>query len=341
MYSFASDYLEGAHPRILEALQRESILQHPGYGEDTITKETNQIIRDLIGNPKADIYYVEGGTQANMAVITALLRPSEGVICAETGHIWAHETGSIEATGHRVITTSHEEGKLRPEDIEKALSQYTMRPHVLKPGMVYLANATEVGTVYTLSELKAVRECCLRNNLLLFMDGARLGSALAASDLTWKDLASLTDVFYIGGTKNGALLGEAIVFNNPALSHDFDYIRKQRGALLAKCWVLSLQFRELLSDGLYMELAKKSNAQAKRIASALKEAGYEFLANSPTNQVFPIVDAKQMEILAKDYVFEEWADMPDGRKAIRFVASWFTPNEAIDELIGKACALRK
>lgn len=339
MYSFASDYLEGAHPRILEALQAESVLQHPGYGEDLITEEANQIIRGLIGNPKADIYYVEGGTQANMAVITALLRPSEGVICAETGHIWAHETGSIEATGHRVITTSHKEGKLRPEDIEKALSQYTMRPHVLKPGMVYLANATEVGTVYTQAELKAVRECCLKHDLLLFMDGARLGSALAASDLEWKDLADLTDVFYIGGTKNGALLGEAIVFNNPSLSHDFDYIRKQRGALLAKCWVLSLQFRELLKDGLYQQLAHKANRQAKEIAQAFRDAGFEFLAESPTNQVFPIVNARQQEVLSEDFVFEEWEEVAGKGMAIRFVCSWYTPEEAIQTLIQKIQSL--
>lgn len=341
MYSFASDYLEGAHSAVLERLSKESCIQHPGYGEDSLSLSTEELIKNLIGNPKARVYFLEGGTQCNMAVICSLLRPSEGVICATTGHIWAHETGAIEATGHRVITTSHNEGKLRPSDVEAALSEYTMRPHVLKPGMVYIANSTEVGTVYSLKELEDLHECCKKNGLLFYMDGARLGTALAASDVAWTDLARLTDVFYIGGTKNGALLGEAVVFNDPSLAPDFDYIRKQRGALLAKTWVIAAQFDVLLKDGLYLELAAKANRQSQKIASALQKAGFEFLALSPTNQVFPVVTRREEEILQKDFVFEEWADMGENLVAIRFVCSWWTAEEEVDNLIEKVTALRK
>lgn len=343
MYSFTCDYSEGAHPNILKKLQEENYVQHPGYGEDEVTNEAIELIRQRIGNPKANVYFVIGGTQANMAVISALLRSPEAVICVEGGHIFAHETGAIEATGHRVITVPGIQGKLTTEGIEKALDDYFMRPHMVKPAMVYISDATEVGTIYTKAELQAISEFCRSHKLLLYLDGARLGSALTSdeNDLTLHDLTELTDVFYIGGTKNGALLGEAIVFNDPNLYPDFDYVRKERGALLAKGWSLGVQFGELFKDDLYFKLARHANVLAKKLSAALKNAGYDFLADSPTNQVFPIVTKSEMAILAKKYIFEEWQPIDNNHSAIRFVTSWATDEAHVDELIKDCEALRQ
>lgn len=335
MYSFTCDYSEGAHPNILKKLQEENYVQHPGYGEDQVTSEAIELIRQQIGNPKASIFFVIGGTQANMAVISALLRSPEAVICVDGGHIFAHETGAIEATGHRVITVPGIQGKLTPAAIQKALDDYFMRPHMVKPAMVYVSNATEVGTIYKKAELQAISEFCRAHKLLLYLDGARLGSALTSdeNDLTLHDLTELTDVFYIGGTKNGALFGEAIVFNDPELYPDFDYVRKERGALLAKGWVLGVQFGELFKDDLYFKIARQANVLAKKLSTALKEAGFEFLADSPTNQVFPIVTKAEKAILAKKYIFEDWQPIDEQHTAIRFVTSWATEEKDVDELI--------
>lgn len=342
MYSFTCDYSEGAHPNVLKKLQELNYVQHPGYGEDTVTDEAIERIRQSIGNPKASIYFVIGGTQANMAVISALLRTPEAVICVEGGHIFAHETGAIEATGHRVITVPGIQGKLTPAGIQKALDDYFMRPHMVKPAMVYVSDATEVGTIYKKAELQAISDFCRAHKLLLYLDGARLGSALTAedNDLTLHDLTELTDAFYIGGTKNGALFGEAIIFNDPELYPDFDYVRKERGALLAKGWLLGAQFGELFKDDLYFKIARHANMLAKKLASALKEAGYDFLAESTTNQIFPIVTKEEMASLAQKYVFEEWQPIDEHRTAIRFVTSWATDEEHVDELISDCVALR-
>ncbi len=333
MHSFTCDYSEGAHPNILKRLAEANLGQYPGYGEDSITHEAIDIIRQKTGNRQAAVYFVIGGTQANMTIISSLLRPHEGVICTDGGHIWSHETGAIEATGHRVITAGGRDGKLRPEDIGHALEQYTMRPHVLKPAMVYISDSTEIGTIYTKAELEALHTFCKGHGLLLYMDGARLGSALTAqgNDLTLHDLAELTDVFYIGGTKNGALMGEAIVFNDPALCPDFDYMRKERGALLAKGWLLGLQFSELLRNDLYFELAAHANRQADRLRHALSDGGYRMLVASPTNQIFPILSDRQIEELQKKYVFEMWERVDDSHAAVRFVTSWATTEEAVTE----------
>lgn len=335
MYSFTCDYSEGAHPNVLKRLQELNYVQHPGYGEDAVTNEAIELIRQRIGNPKASIYFVIGGTQANMAVISALLRTPEAVICVEGGHIFAHETGAIEATGHRVITVPGVQGKITPAGIQKALDDYFMRPHMVKPAMVYVSNATEVGTIYKKAELQAISKFCKEHKLLLYLDGARLASALMAedNDLTLHDLTELTDAFYIGGTKNGALFGEAIVFNDPDLYPDFDYVRKERGALLAKGWLLGAQFGELFKDDLYFKIAKHANGLAKKLATALKEAGFAFLAESTTNQIFPIVTKQEMDILAKKYIFEEWQSIDENHSAIRFVTSWATDEEHVEELI--------
>lgn len=341
MISFTCDYSEGAHPRILDRLNETNLAAHPGYGEDSITKEAENIIRQAIGNPDASIYFVVGGTQANMLVISALLRSPEAVICVDGGHIHSHETGAIEATGHRVITTAGENGKLTPKGIEKVLADYTMRPHVLKPAMVYISDATELGTIYTKAELKAIHDCCKAHNLLLYLDGARLGSALTAesNDICLHDLAELTDVFYIGGTKNGALFGEAIVMNDPNLYTDFDYVRKERGALLAKGWLLGLQFAELFRDNLYFDLAQHANRLAKRLKEAIVEAGFSMLSDSPTNQVFPILTIEQIKQLQKNFTFEEWQIVDEQHIGVRFVCSWANTDEQVDQLIAELKAL--
>ena len=343
MYSFTCDYSEGAHPNVLKRLQELNYVQHPGYGEDAVTNEAIELIRQRIGNPKASIYFVIGGTQANMAVISALLRTPEAVICVEGGHIFAHETGAIEATGHRVITVPGVQGKITPAGIQKALDDYFMRPHMVKPAMVYVSNATEVGTIYKKAELQAISKFCKEHKLLLYLDGARLASALMAedNDLTLHDLTELTDAFYIGGTKNGALFGEAIVFNDPDLYPDFDYVRKERGALLAKGWLLGAQFGELFKDDLYFKIAKHANGLAKKLARALKESGFAFLAESTTNQIFPIVTKQEMDILAKKYIFEEWQSIDENHSAIRFVTSWATEEAHVDELIKDVIDLRR
>src|SRR5690625_4285742 len=291
MYSFKNDYSEGAHPNILKKLIETNLAQQSGYGDDVYSQQAKEIIKQKTANPAASIYFVSGGTQANLLVIASLLQLHEAVISAETGHIYTHETGAIEATGHRIITVDTKDGKLEPSDIEKVLKNYALRPHVVKPKMVYVSNSTEIGTIYSKEELQQLYEYCQAKNLLLFLDGARLGHALTATDntMTLKDIAALTDVFYLGGTKNGALLGEAIVFNNPNLAPDFDYVIKQKGAMLAKGRLLGIQFLELFQDDLYFRLAEHANKMAQMISYAIKKKGYDFLTESTTNQIFPIL----------------------------------------------------
>jgi threonine aldolase len=294
-----------------------------------------------MNNLDATIYFVSGGTQTNMLVIAALLQVHEAVISAKTGHIFAHETGAIEATGHRVITVGANDGKIKPADIEKVLHDYSLRPHVVKPKLVYISNATEIGTIYHKSELERLSDVCKLRGLLLFLDGARLGHALTAenNDLTLKDIAKLTDMFYIGGTKNGALLGEAIVFNKPHLAPEFDYVLKQKGALLAKGRLLGIQFLELFKDDLYFDLAKHANKMAMKISDALKEKGYSFLTQSTTNQIFPILPKTLIDKLKQKYLFYEWAAVDETKVAIRLITSWATDETKVDELIKDLHAL--
>lgn len=252
MYNFRNDYSEGAHTNILQKLIETNLQQQQGYGEDEYSFQAKQILRKKLENHDASIYFVSGGTQSNLLVISALLKIHEAVISTNIGHIFSHETGAIEAVGHRIITVEAVNGKLKPEAICSVLKNYNLRPHVVKPKMVYISNTTEIGSVYSKNELIELSRFCKSNNLLLFMDGARLGNALMAenNDLTLSDISQLTDVFYIGGTKNGALLGEAIVFNNQSLAPDFDYVLKQKGALLAKGRLLGVQFLELFKNDL-------------------------------------------------------------------------------------------
>lgn len=335
MYNFKNDYSEGAHPNILNKLIETNLVQHLGYGEDDYSNQAKEILKQKIANTEASIYFVSGGTQTNLLVISTLLQVHEAVISAKTGHIYAHESGAIEATGHRVITVDTAEGKIKPADIQKVLNDYSLRPHVVKPKMVYVSNSTEIGTIYSKTELQQLSEFCKAKNLLLFLDGARLGHALTAknNDLTLADIAKLTDVFYIGGTKNGALLGEAIVFNNRDLAPEFDYVLKQKGALLAKGRLLGIQFLELFKEDLYFDLAKHANIMAMKIANAVKANGYSFLTQSTTNQIFPILPKKLIEKLNQKYLFYEWAVIDENKSAIRLITSWTTDERKVDEFI--------
>lgn len=335
MYSFKNDYAEGAHPNILQKLIETNLIQQNGYGEDEYSIQAKELLRSKLLNPKASIFFLSGGTQSNLIVISSLLRVHEAVISAQTGHIFANETGAIEATGHRVITVDTVDGKLSPDSITTVLNAYTLRPHVVKPRMVYISNSTEIGTIYQKEELVELYSFCQQHNLLLYMDGARLGHALTAgnNDLTLADIASHTDVFYIGGTKNGALLGEAVVFHKPQLADDFDYVLKQKGALLAKGRLLGIQFLELFTDDLYFKLAKHANSLAQKIASAFSKRGFSFLTESTTNQIFPILPSVAIEKLAKRYDFYVWKNIDDNNSAIRIITSWATPEDIVEEFI--------
>ncbi|NIG54465.1 low specificity L-threonine aldolase [Chitinophaga sp. Cy-1792] len=335
MYSFRNDYSEGAHPNILQRLVETNLVQQSGYGEDEYSVAAKEMLKQKLGNPAAAVFFISGGTQSNLIVISSLLKVHEAVISAKTGHIFSHETGAIEATGHRVITVDTKEGKLQAADLKDVLAAYSMRPHVVKPRMVYISNSTEIGTIYSKAELTELRDFCLANNLLLYMDGARMGHALTAdsNDLTLTDIGQLTDVCYIGGTKNGALIGEAVVFNNPQLGADFDYVLKQKGALLAKGRLLGIQFLELFKDDLYFTLARKANMLAMKIAKAVQEQGYTFLTPATSNQLFPILPKTLISELSKEYQFYEWEAIDAEHSAVRIITSWATEESVVDAFI--------
>jgi threonine aldolase len=335
-YNFRNDYAEGAHPRILRKLTETNLVQQAGYGEDDYCLQAAAVIRRHLDNADAVVHFLSGGTQTNLIVISSLLRTHEAVISAASGHIATHETGAIEATGHKVITLESPDGKLSPESIVKTLRQYsTLRPHVVRPRMVYISNATETGTIYTRSELEDISACCKSMDVYLFLDGARLAQALAAenNDLRLEDISRLTDVFYIGGTKNGALLGEALVFNTPGLAEDFDYALKQKGAMLAKGRLLGIQFLELFADDLYLTLATHANRMAMKIARAVREAGYSFLTESTTNQIFPVLPKRLIDRLSEKYLFYVWKEIDDAQAAVRLITSWATPEAEVDAFI--------
>lgn len=335
--SFKNDYSEGCHPRILEALQRTNLEQQIGYGLDEYTLKTEVLLRNKIGRDTAKVYLVSGGTQANLIVISALLRSYESVVAVETGHIFTNETGAIEATGHKVHSVKGKDGKLYPEDVEEVLKNHQNIPHNLKPKMVYISNSTEVGTIYSRKELKELSEYCKEKGLYLFMDGARLGHALMTSsnDISLKDVAKFTDIFYLGGTKNGAMFGEAIVINNEYLQPEFDFNIKQKGALLAKGRFLGIQFEELLRDDLYFDLARYANEQAMKIKSALNKKGYSLLSDTFTNQLFPILPNEKINALLEEFDFYIWQKIDEEKSAIRLITSWATSDEAIECFIEK------
>lgn len=332
MYSFKNDYSEGAHPNILRALTESNSVQQPGYGEDMFTTQATELIRRKLKNQQAAVHLVSGGTQANLTVISSILKPYQSVISATTGHINHHETGAIEATGVRIEAIATEDGKLSPQLIS-AFLETVEEVHMRLPRMVYISQSTEVGTHYMKEELIALWNFCRRSNLYLFMDGARLASGLDASDMQFSDLGKYTDVFYIGGTKNGALLGEAIVINNPDLQKDFSYNLKMRGALLAKGRLLGIQFTELFKDNLYFAIGAHLNKTASRLTEAFLQNGYSFLTASRTNQIFPILPYTVIEKLKEKYDFYIWKKIDNQNAAIRLVTSWATDGVVIQNFI--------
>ncbi|WP_411812768.1 threonine aldolase family protein [Chryseobacterium scophthalmum] len=334
-FSFKNDYSEGCHPQILESLLRNNLDQQAGYGEDDYSKKAKDLIKAKIENQDAEVYFVSGGTQANLIIISSILRPYQCVISASTGHILNNETGAIEATGHKILSIEKEDGKLFPEDIIPVLESHQNVPHQVMPKLVYISNSTELGTIYTKRELENLSKFCKENNLYLFMDGARLGHALTseANDLELKDIAELTDIFYLGGTKNGALLGEVIIITEKDLRPDFAFNIKQKGALLAKGRLLGIQFLELMKDDLYFDLARNANQQAMKIKKALSERGVQFLSDTSTNQIFPILSNKIIEVLSEKFEFYIWKKIDDNLSAIRLITSWNTKNEPVEEFI--------
>lgn len=334
MYSFKNDYSEGADPRILNALIESNLEQVDGYGEDHYSIEAAELLKNKIKFSNADIHFLSGGTQTNLIAISAFLRPHEAAIAANTGHIFTHETGSIEATGHKVISVEVNDGKLSPNHIKSALDMHTDE-HMVKPKLVYISNPTEVGSIYSRAELQQISSFCKENNLILFMDGARLGSALCSkdNDLQLSDIAKLTDAFYIGGTKNGALFGEALIICKDSLKEDFRYHMKQKGALLAKGRVLGIQFLELFKDDLYFDLAKHANKMADLLRNNIESMGYEFLTYSPSNQIFPIFPNKIIENLQEKYSFLVWSKIDNNTSSVRLVTSWATKEDAVKAFI--------
>ena len=329
MYRFTNDYSEGAHPSILEAMTATNLEGNFGYGCDPHCEHAAALIRQKIGRPDADVHFFVGGTQTNATCICAFLRPHEAAIAAHSGHICVHETGAVEATGHKCIAMpAAPGGKLTPELVRQAVAAHPDE-HMVKPRLVYVSNTTEVGGVYTTAELEALRAVCDELGLLLYLDGARLASALACGGASFEDLGRLCDAFYIGGTKNGAIFGEAVCIMNPALKPDFRYILKQHGGMLAKGWLLGVQFEQLMRSGLYEELGEHSTRMAQQLAEGLKGLGVEFLFESPSNQIFPILPDEVLAKLAGAFHWEVNATLEGGRSCIRLVCSWATQQAAV------------
>ena len=337
MIYFNNDYSEGCHEKILEALQRTNLEQTPGYSEDHYCASAAAKIRKACGREDLTVHFMVGGTQTNMTVIAAALRPHQGALCAVSGHINGHETGAVEATGHKVLTVPSEDGKITAKQVEDVVLAHRADAsfeHVVQPKLVYISNPTEWGTIYSLSELTALSETCRKLGLYLFLDGARLGYGLMAegNDVTLADIARLCDVFYIGGTKVGALFGEAIVFRNATLAEDFRYMMKQRGGMLAKGRLLGVQFDVLMEDNLYFEIAARADKLAEQLRETFEELGIPFLVPGVTNQLFPILPDWAFEELGKKYAFIDMERIDENHRCARFCTSWATKQENVDAL---------
>ena len=335
---FASDYMEGAHPAIMRRLLETNLAHTAGYGLDEYSEAARAKIRAACEAPEADIYFLVGGTQTNATVLGALLRLWQGVVAAETGHIAVHEAGAIEFGGHKVLTLPQKDGKLSAEAVARCVDTYQKdetRDHMVMPGMVYLSQPTEYGTLYSLAELEAISALCHGAGMHLYVDGARLAYALATpeNDVTLPDLARLCDAFYIGGTKCGALLGEAVVFPKPDVAPHFFTIVKQHGALLAKGRIAGIQFDTLFTDGLYDAIGKSAVEAADRIRAALEAKGYAQPFVAPTNQVFVALDPGKAKVLSRRVEMGFWENLPDGRVVMRLATSWATTAEDVDALI--------
>ena len=340
MLYFNNDYAEGCHQSILDALVKTNMEQTLGYGEDDYCAAAREKIRKACGNDNLAVHFLVGGTQTNLTVIDAALRPHQGALCASSGHIHVHETGAVEATGHKVLTLPSTDGKITALQVEQAVLAHRADgafEHIVQPKLVYISNPTELGTLYTKQELEELSAVCQKLGLYLFLDGARLGYGLMAkgNDLTMADIARLCDVFYIGGTKVGALFGEAVVIRNPSLAEDFRYIIKQHGGMLAKGRLLGIQFDTLFTDDLYYKISAHADAMADRLRDTLAEIGAPLLVPGTTNQVFAILPDTLLEELAKTVTFSEQERVSDTHRAVRFCTSWATKAENVDTLCRK------
>lgn len=338
MIRFESDYTDGCIPEILDALAKENHTHLPGYSEDVICERARAKIKALCGPAEVDVHFLVGGTQTNATVIAAALRPYQGVISAVQGHIACHETGAVEATGHKVLALPSDTGRLTAGAISRCCQSHwddVTHEHQVQPAMVYLSFPAENGSLYTLQELEEIRQVCDQWDLTLFVDGARLGYGLAApvNDVSIADLARLSDVFYIGGTKVGALFGEAVVIRNPALRKDFRYMMKHQGGMLAKGWLLGLQFDTLFEDNRYLTIARHAVEQALRIRVAFENKGCKFLMESWTNQQFPILPDEALDKFRENYTFTPWEKFDETHTAVRFCTSWATTKEQVDRLL--------
>lgn len=368
-YGLLNDYSEGAHPSILDALVKTNTQQHTGYGTDIFCEQARQLLQTQLNKnvpaisdgsgdgseygsdnnldnsvdnsqaiPSSAIHFITGGTQANLVCLDAILRPVEAVICASSGHIAVNEAGAIESTGHKVITAptgSAVDGKLTVSAIEHTLKKYAFQPHVVRVKAVYISNTTELGTVYQREELAAISACCRQHGLYLFMDGARLGAALASTqqDLSLADIAHYVDMFWLGGTKMGAMFGEMIVIPNPSLRADFAIYLKQHGALLAKGRMLGIQFVQLLQDNLYLTLCQHANQMATQLSDALTARGYSLLVPTQSNQVFAVLDNQTLASLKTQFAFYEWEKIDNQHTVVRLVTSWATEESKIEQFV--------
>ena len=330
---FMNDYGEGAHPLVMQRLMETNLEHTCGYGLDPYSLRAQAIIREKTGQPGAAVHMMTGGTSANLIALSAFLRPYEAAIAAEGGHINVHETGAIEGSGHKVLVAEGREGKVSAEGVRAVCACHTDE-HMVHPRLLYISQPTEIGTVYSLAELRALRAVCDEQGLILFVDGARLGSALTSEgcDVTLSDLATLADCFYIGGTKNGLLFGEAMVIVNPALQKDFRFMIKNRGGMMAKGRLCGLMFLTALEHDDYFAWARHANEMADIVRGAMRRAGISSFQQTATNQIFPIVTKDQRSKLEERVAFERWGDLPDGRCVLRFVTSWATQREEAEAL---------
>lgn len=337
MIYFNNDYCEGCHERILEALERTNLTQTPGYGEDELCRAAAEKIRALCGREDVAVHFLVGGTQTNQTVISAALRPHQGALCAASGHIACHETGAIEATGHKVLTVPSSDGKITAAQVRDTVLAHRGDPsfeHTVQPKLVYISSPSELGTLYSLSELESLSATCKELGLYLFLDGARLGYGMMSkgNDVSLPDIARLCDVFYIGGTKVGALFGEAVVITNPTLKEDFRYLIKRHGGMLAKGRLLGIQFDTLMTDGLYFHIAAHAVRMAEEIRETLEQCGVPLLIPGVTNQIFPIFPDSVLEKLGEKYVFCEQERVDETHRAVRICTSWATKEEAVRSL---------
>lgn len=330
---FMNDYGEGAHPLVMQRLMETNLEHTCGYGLDPYSLRAQALIREKTGQPGAAVHMMTGGTSANMIALSAFLRPYEAAVAAEGGHINVHETGAVEGSGHKVLVAEGSEGKVSAEGVRAVCRRHTDE-HMVHPRLLYISQPTEIGTVYSLAELRALRSVCDEQGLILFVDGARLGSALTSEDcdVTLRDLAALADCFYIGGTKNGLLFGEAMVIVNPALQKDFRFMIKNRGGMMAKGRLCGLMFLTALEHDDYFAWARHANEMADIVRGAMRRAGMPSYQETATNQIFPIVTTAQRAVLEESVAFERWGDLPDGRCVIRFVTSWATKREEAEAL---------